>query len=81
MEQNLLTSSQSILHVYTLVFASRLLMICRQGSFVEYSVFGKETTVDLTIIPDAKGTVRHWLTHAKYNLIFLGFFDAMSSFG
>ena len=31
-------------------------MIARQGRFVEYSVFGKETSVDWTIISDAKGT-------------------------
>ena len=30
-------------------------MICRQGTFVEYSVFGKETTTDWTVISDAKG--------------------------
>ena len=30
-------------------------MIARQGRFVEYSVFGKETSVDWTIISDAKG--------------------------
>jgi threonine dehydrogenase-like Zn-dependent dehydrogenase len=29
-------------------------MICRQGTFVEYSVFGKETTADWTVISDAK---------------------------
>lgn len=33
----------------------RLQMIARQGRFVEYSVFGKETTTDWTIISDAKG--------------------------
>ena len=33
-----------------------LQMIIRQGRFVEYSVFGKETSVDWTIISDAKGT-------------------------
>ena len=32
-----------------------LQMIARQGKFVEFSVFGKETTVDWTIISDAKG--------------------------
>jgi threonine dehydrogenase-like Zn-dependent dehydrogenase len=31
-----------------------LQMICRQGTFVEYSVFGKETTADWTVISDAK---------------------------
>lgn len=31
-----------------------LQMICRQGTFVEYSVFGKETTTDWTVISDAK---------------------------
>jgi len=31
-------------------------MIIRQGRFVEYSVFGKETSVDWTIISDAKST-------------------------
>lgn len=33
----------------------RLQMIARQGTFVEYSVFGKETTTDWTVISDAKG--------------------------
>lgn len=44
-------------------------MIARQGRFVEYSVFGKETSVDWTIISDAKGNsmtpcvhVVHWYT-------------------
>ena len=32
-----------------------LLMIARLGKFVEFSVFGKETSVDWTIISDAKG--------------------------
>lgn len=31
-----------------------LLMMVKQGRFVEYSVFGKETSVDWTIISDAK---------------------------
>lgn len=35
----------------------RLQMIARQGTFVEYSVFGKETTVDWTVISDAKGWI------------------------
>jgi len=39
---------------YTFVHCS-LKMIIRQGRFVEYSVFGKETSVDWTIISDAKG--------------------------
>ena len=30
-------------------------MMVKQGRFVEYSVFGKETSVDWTIISDAKG--------------------------
>ena len=30
-------------------------MIARQGTFVEYSVFGKETSADWTFISDAKG--------------------------
>ncbi len=30
-------------------------MIARQGKFVEFSVFGKETSADWTIISDAKG--------------------------
>lgn len=30
-------------------------MIAKQGTFVEYSVFGKETTTDWTVISDAKG--------------------------
>lgn len=29
-------------------------MIARQGIFVEYSVFGEKTTVDWTVISDAK---------------------------
>ena len=33
----------------------RLLMLCKMGTMVEYSVFGQETTVDWTIISDAKG--------------------------
>ena len=33
-------------------------MIARQGRFVEYSVFGKETSVDWTIISDAKGIIQ-----------------------
>ena len=37
------------------LLSSRLKMIARQGRFVEYSVFGKETSVDWTIISDAKG--------------------------
>ena len=32
-------------------------MIAKQGRFVEYSVFGQETSVDWTIISDAKGRV------------------------
>ena len=41
-------------------------MMVKQGRFVEYSVFGKETSVDWTIISDAKGTavlavVMHYL--------------------
>ena len=31
-------------------------MIARQGRFVEFGVFGKETSVDWTIISDAKGS-------------------------
>lgn len=30
-------------------------MIARQGKFVEFSVFGRETSVDWTVISDAKG--------------------------
>ena len=30
-------------------------MSCKMGTMVEYSVFGQETTVDWTIISDAKG--------------------------
>ena len=30
-------------------------MIAKQGRFVEYSVFGKETSVNWTVISDAKG--------------------------
>lgn len=33
----------------------RLQTIAKQGTFVEYSVFGKETTTDWTVISDAKG--------------------------
>ena len=32
-------------------------MIAKLGTFVEYSLFGKDTTVDWTIISDMKGTV------------------------
>ena len=32
-------------------------MIARQGKFVEFGVFGKETSVDWTIISDAKGII------------------------
>ena len=32
-------------------------MIARPGTFVEYSVFGKETTVDWTVISDTKGCI------------------------
>ena len=31
-------------------------MTAKLGTFVEYSVFGKETTADWTIISDMKGT-------------------------
>ena len=34
-------------------------MIARQGTFVEYSVFGKETTADWTFISDAKGQIHN----------------------
>ena len=34
-----------------------LQMIARQGKFVEFSVFGRETSVDWTIISDAKGEI------------------------
>ena len=43
----------SMCYRYFVIF--RLQMICRQGTFVEYSVFGKETTTDWTVISDAKG--------------------------
>ena len=33
----------------------RLKMIAKQGRFVEYSVFGRETSVNWTVISDAKG--------------------------
>ena len=36
----------------------RLKMIAKQGRFVEYSVFGKETSVNWTVISDAKGQQR-----------------------
>ena len=39
-------------------------MMVKQGRFVEYSVFGKETSVDWTIISDAKGTVPLLLCHS-----------------
>ncbi len=32
-----------------------LQMIAKHGRFVEYSVFGKETSVDWTVISDSKG--------------------------
>lgn len=31
-------------------------MIAKLGTFVEFSVFGRETSVDWTIIGDTKGT-------------------------
>lgn len=41
-------------------------MIARQGRFVEYSVFGKETSVDWTIISDAKG---QWVDCEYCNIV------------
>ncbi len=36
-------------------------MIAKHGRFVEYSVFGKETSVDWTVISDSKGDELHCL--------------------
>ena len=44
-----------------------LQMIIRQGRFVEYSVFGKETSVDWTIISDAKGMCLYTNIVTKYS--------------
>ena len=38
-------------------------MLCKMGTMVEYSVFGQETTVDWTIISDAKG---EWVGHERF---------------
>lgn len=35
--------------------ALSLQMIAKHGRFVEYSVFGRETSVDWTVISDSKG--------------------------
>jgi len=43
-------------HNKNMFLTCSLKMIIRQGRFVEYSVFGKETSVDWTIIFDTKGT-------------------------
>lgn len=44
-------------------------MIARQGRFVEYSVFGKETSVDWTIISDAKGQYNQNNNYLQYTLV------------
>jgi len=46
------------------------MMIARLGRFVEYSVFGKETSVDWTIISDAKGKPHSmmWYTRSYVEL-------------
>ena len=51
-----------------------LKMIIRQGRFVEYSVFGRETSVDWTIISDAKGTqiVSYSLAHHHHVICRVG---------
>ena len=51
-----------------------LKMIIRQGRFVEYSVLGNETSVDWTIISDAKGTqmVSHSLAHHQHVICTVG---------
>ena len=49
-------------------------MIIRQGRFVEYSVFGRETSIDWTIISDAKGTqiVNYSLAHHHHVICRVG---------
>ena len=48
----------------------RLLMLCKMGTMVEYSVFGQETTVDWTIISDAKGKdCKHLYTYTCFSII------------
>ena len=55
-----------------IVFLScSLKMIIRQGRFVEYSVFGKETSVDWTIISDAKGILCLILHYNKLFVVFV----------
>ena len=59
--------------MHGIVILFRLKMIARQGRFVEYSVFGKETSVDWTIISDAKGNfILHALCsqHLNYVVVF-----------
>ena len=46
-------------------------MICRQGTFVEYSVFGKETSADWTVISDAKGAISIICMTGNLNMLLL----------
>ena len=46
-------------------------MICRQGTFVEYSVFGKETSADWTVISDAKGAISILYMTGNVNILLL----------
>ena len=47
--------SDDVITVCPTPLVHRLQMIARQGKFVEYGVFGKETSADWTWISDAKG--------------------------
>jgi len=51
-------------------FPGSLKMIIRQGRFVEFSVFGKETSVDWTVISDAKGLSLYCYTVPIYNCFY-----------
>ena len=59
---SLLFATQSFsrisLHHYCM-YCHSLTMIAKQGRFVEFGVFGQETSVDWTIISDAKGEGRY----------------------
>ena len=54
-ELNDLLLSMSNMIIMFLAEVRSLHMTAKLGTFVEYSVFGKETTVDWTIISDMKG--------------------------
>ena len=43
--------------LWEIIHLPRLLMLCKMGTLVQYGVFGQETTVDWTIISDAKGII------------------------